>query len=73
MLGTPAIQTDENGAVYNRQSSTPYGIRTGHEGRSSDEFKFTDKEWDDDLDLVYFGARYYDPELGTWLSVDPLV
>jgi RHS repeat-associated protein len=73
MLGTPTIQTDETGAVHNRQSSTPYGIRTGHEGRSSDEFKFTGKEWDDDLDLVYFGARYYDPELGTWLSVDPLV
>jgi RHS repeat-associated protein len=73
MLGTPAIQTDETGAVHNRQSSTPYGIRTGHEGSSSDEFKFTGKEWDDDLDLVYFGARYYDPELGTWLSVDPLV
>ncbi len=23
------------------------------------------------MDLVYFGARYYDPEIGVWLSHDP--
>src|SRR5690606_8751974 len=37
-----------------------------------DSFRFTDKEWDALTGLIYFGARYYDAELGTWLSVDPL-
>lgn len=72
MLGTPVIQTDRYGNVYNRQVSTPYGVRTAHEGAGGDEFLFTGKLWDSDLDIIYFGARYYDAELGTWLSVDPM-
>jgi RHS repeat-associated protein len=34
------------------------------------ENTFTGKELDDS-GLYYFGARYYDPALGTWLSPDP--
>jgi RHS repeat-associated protein len=33
--------------------------------------KFTGKEFDEGLELDYFGARYYDPELGMWISPDP--
>ena len=32
---------------------------------------FTGKEKDDETDLNYFGARYLDPMLGLWISVDP--
>ncbi len=32
---------------------------------------FTGKEKDDETDLNYFGARYLDPMLGLWTSVDP--
>ena len=39
----------------------------------SKDFRFTDKEWDVDTGYVYFGARYYDPSLGRWISPDPLV
>lgn len=33
--------------------------------------KFTGKEHDEKIDLDYFGARYYDPELAVWISPDP--
>lgn len=33
---------------------------------------FTGKERDDETKLNYFGARYLDPMLGMWISVDPL-
>ena len=33
---------------------------------------FTGKEHDDEIALDYFGARYLDPMLGLWISVDPL-
>ncbi|MGA2506132.1 MAG: RHS repeat-associated core domain-containing protein [Chitinispirillaceae bacterium] len=35
--------------------------------------KFTGKEFDGDayINLTYFGARYYDPETGVWLTCDP--
>ena len=32
---------------------------------------FTGKERDDETELNYFGARYLDPMLGLWISVDP--
>ena len=32
---------------------------------------FTGKERDDETELDYFGARYLDPMLGMWTSVDP--
>lgn len=32
--------------------------------------KFTGKEFDEGLDLDYFGARYYDAEMGMWISPD---
>ena len=32
---------------------------------------FTGKELDDEIELDYFGARYLDPMLGLWISVDP--
>lgn len=32
---------------------------------------FTGKEKDDETELDYFGARYLDPMLGMWTSVDP--
>ena len=32
---------------------------------------FTGKELDDETELNYFGARYLDPMLGMWVSVDP--
>ena len=35
-------------------------------------YKFNAKELDEETGLYYYGARYYDPRTGVWLSVDPL-
>ena len=35
-------------------------------------YKFTGKEEDIEVGLQYFGARYFQPHLGRWLSPDPL-
>ena len=36
------------------------------------DYTFTGKEKDKHSSLLYFGARYYDPKICRWLSVDPL-
>lgn len=35
-------------------------------------FKFNGKELDEETGFYYYGARYYDPKISIWLSVDPL-
>lgn len=35
-------------------------------------YKFNGKELDEETGLYYYGARYYEPRVNIWLSVDPL-
>ena len=35
-------------------------------------YRFNGKELDEETGLLYYGARYYDPQISAWLSVDPL-
>lgn len=37
----------------------------------SSRFRFNGKEWDEETGNFYYGARYYDPKISVWLSVDP--
>jgi len=51
-----------------------YGVLRSYVTGSNinDKYKFTEKERDTETNYDYFGARYYDSELGRWLQVDPL-
>ncbi|MGE5398797.1 MAG: RHS repeat-associated core domain-containing protein [Ignavibacteriales bacterium] len=44
----------------------------GYTNQTDSRYKFTEKERDLGTNYDYFGARYYDSELGRWQSVDPL-
>jgi RHS repeat-associated protein len=39
---------------------------------TNEKYDFTEKQRDTETGLNYFGARYYDSDLGRWTSVDPL-
>lgn len=34
-------------------------------------WRFASKRLDPELGLIYFGKRYYDPQFGRWLTIDP--
>ena len=60
-------------AVFSERASR----RVGAEQHSQTEeyanrWKFTGHELDKETGLYYAGARYYDPKISIWLSVDPL-
>ena len=70
--------------VYGTGAGTPGGLLAAYDYRSFGEQitmtspsagkvteNFTGKEKDDETQLDYFGARYLDPMLGMWISVDP--
>ena len=71
--------------VYGSGGSTSGGLKAAYDYRSFGEQitmtapptgkvteNFTSKERDDETQLNYFGARYLDPMLGMWISVDPM-
>ena len=35
-------------------------------------FRFSSEQYDDETGLVYYNYRYYSPELGRWISRDPI-
>lgn len=76
-LGSAAATTDRLGALTEEIAYFPFGeIRNRYSptsGSSSAEYTFTGKEIDMESGLSYLGARFYDPVLGRFLSVDPLL
>jgi RHS repeat-associated protein len=74
-LGSVRITFSQDSTVIlNAQDYYPFGetMRVLPGNPYQNRYKFTEKERDDQTGYDYFGARYYDSELGRWLSVDPL-
>lgn len=43
-----------------------------HTNSYNSPFKYNGKEFDEETGNYFYGAKYYDPKLSIWLSVDPL-
>ena len=43
-----------------------------NEGLIGNSYLFTGREWEYEIGLYYFRARYYDPSLGRFISADPI-
>lgn len=73
-LGSASWITNSQGQAMQYIHYMPYGeLWVNQQANSYDErFKFTGKERDVETGYDYFGARYYSPMIGHWLSVDPL-
>ncbi|MBI2420250.1 MAG: RHS repeat-associated core domain-containing protein [Ignavibacteriales bacterium] len=73
-LGSNRVTIDTTGTVLNAQDYYAFGeiLRSYNNSSPNERYYFTGKERDTETNLDYFGARYYDSELGRWLNVDPL-
>jgi RHS repeat-associated protein len=73
-LGSSSVVTNMNGQFHEHIEYFPYGETWVHEKASDDaqsmRYKFTGKEQDPETGLYYYGARYYDPVISRWISVD---
>ena len=50
----------------------PFGAVQSQTGTSNNKLRYTGREEDSDTGLYYYRARYYDPEVGRFISEDPL-
>ncbi|MBU7025411.1 MAG: hypothetical protein HXS48_00600, partial [Theionarchaea archaeon] len=67
-LGSTRLTTSENGVIVTEVQYKPFGEQVN---ATEEQYTFTGKELDD-TGFYYYGARYYDPETGRFLTRDPL-
>jgi RHS repeat-associated protein len=68
-LGSTRLVTDSSKNIVSSATYEPFGEQSTEEG--DEDYLFTGKERDV-TGLYYYGARYYDPETGTFISRDPM-
>lgn len=74
-LGSASYITGVTGAVTQHVEYFAFGetFVDEHLNSHNTPYKFNGKELDDETGNYYFGARYYDPRMSLWVSVDPLM
>lgn len=71
-LGSVRELTDSVGNIRARYSYDPFGHQTRLNGDLDTDFGFTGMFWCPEMDLNLTLFRAYDPNIGRWLSRDPL-
>jgi len=69
MIQSNRLVTDSSGDVENEFKSLPFGQEVKNEGI---RYAFATGKELDESELHYFGARYYDSNVGRFTSVDPI-
>jgi RHS repeat-associated protein len=70
--GTPVAASDELGNLEWRAEYYPFGGEYSQtEIRRENNIGYSGKALDEEIGLIYFGARYYDPQVGRFTSIDP--
>ena len=70
--GTPVMESDAQGHITARYDYTPYGAAVQGLSGSPNGPGYTGHVNDPDTGFVYMQARYYDPAMGRFLSIDPV-
>ena len=70
-IGSVVNLVDERGMLVQVYAYNIFGKSTNVKHDPTNKKQFTGKEVDEDSGLQYFLARYYDPEIGRFISVDP--
>ena len=73
-LGSSSFITNLDGEVVQHVEYVPYGEVFIEERNNiwNVPYLFNAKEFDEETGMYYYGARYYDPRLSLWISVDPI-
>ncbi|GII61303.1 hypothetical protein Skr01_13880 [Sphaerisporangium krabiense] len=74
-LGSARLELDDEARVLSAEEYHPYGTTALFAAAPGVEapkrYRYTGKERDPETGLYYYGARYYAPWLGRWVSCDP--
>lgn len=72
-LGSATLVTDSQGAVVQQAEYLPYGATYRQSSVAPTAHQFTGQRLDASTGLYFYHARYYDPNLGRFVSADSIV
>ena len=73
-LGSSSFLSDATGQAYQFLLYLPWGESMAEQkaGGWATPYKYTGKELDEEIGMYDYGARFYDPTISLWTSVDDL-
>lgn len=73
--GSISLITNGEGTIVSNLSYTPYGNLVASESTGTDvsDEKYTGQKLDSGTGLYYYGARFYDPDIGRFISPDSII
>jgi RHS repeat-associated protein len=72
-LGSTRLITDHTGSVVARYDYNTFGTAMNASGTGTTDRQFTGHRTDDANNLIYMNARYYDSDLGRFISADSII
>lgn len=72
VLGSVTSLSDAAGGLAKTYSYASFGTLTASTGTISNPFQYTAREFDQETGLYEYRARYYDPQVGRFVSEDPI-
>jgi RHS repeat-associated protein len=71
-LGSVTSLSTSAGALANTYTYDSFGNLTASTGSLTNRFQYTSREFDPETGVYYYRARYYDPNVGRFVSEDPI-
>ena len=72
-LGSVTSLSNGSDALANTYTFDSFGKLNASTGTLTNPFQYTGRESDQETGLYYYRARYYDPNVGRFISEDPIV
>jgi RHS repeat-associated protein len=72
-LGTTSVVLNDDGTVHSEARHYPYGEERWRSGTLPTDYRFTGQRSDGYTKLTVMGTRWYDGQIGRWISPDPII
>jgi len=71
-LGNNRVTFDQKSGKVGEDDYYPFGLNTHRQAYAGNKYLYNKKELQEELSQYDYGARFYDPVIARWTSVDPL-